>query len=319
MRQFPRSLDKLGQAPDELGQALRARAGPSTSSGQAPRRARGRPLDELGAGPSTSSGRAPRQARGGHFEGLGAQPDDRRRFSRHRARACTVRPKGPTWATRTSARTAGSSPRCAPDEQKGMVKLDARGAAAVHAGPSEDVRAVERRLGPAGVHRRPARRRRPRDGPRRHGPGVGGGGRQGSGEEASGEETGGKETRQTIEGAFHPSDRALVKKSSLPIRLRLERCSRVSRSPAWPRPQTPVRSRPPRSIASTSASRSARCCRTGASAATDRTPRSGRPSCASTRAKARFKDIGDGWAIVKPGDPGKSELIRRTTPTSKTT
>ena len=77
----------------------------------------------------------------------------------------------------------------------------------------------------------------------------------------------------------------------MPIRSRLERRSSCAAlaglaAAADTRPDHVHR----RSIASTSTSRSARCCRTGASAATGPTPRSGRRSCASTRAKARFKD-----------------------------
>ena len=50
------------------------------------------------------------------------------------------------------------------------------------------------------------------------------------------------------------------------------------------------------------------------------------PDASKRKAKLRldtrdgaFKEMEDGWAIVKPGDPGKSELIRRIFATSKTT
>ena len=43
------------------------------------------------------------------------------------------------------------------------------------------------------------------------------------------------------------------------------------------------------------------------------------PDASKRKAKLRldtregvFKDIGDGWAVVKPGDPASSELVRRT-------
>ena len=71
--------------------------------------------------------------------------------------------------------------------------------------------------------------------------------------------------------------------------------------------------------ASTSASRSGRCCPTGVSAATGRTPRSGRPSSASTRAKARSRTSSDGWSIVKPGDPRGASSSAGSTLTLKTT
>src|SRR6478609_2732282 len=42
------------------------------------------------------------------------------------------------------------------------------------------------------------------------------------------------------------------------------------------------------------------------------------PDASKRKAKLRldtregvFKDIGDGWAVVKPGDPASSELVRR--------
>ena len=50
------------------------------------------------------------------------------------------------------------------------------------------------------------------------------------------------------------------------------------------------------------------------------------PDASKRKAKLRldtregaFKDIDDGWAIVKPGDPEKSELVRRIYSDSKTT
>ena len=37
--------------------------------------------------------------------------------------------------------------------------------------------------------------------------------------------------------------------------------------------------------------------------------RRARRSCASTRREGALEQLEDGWAVVKPGDPGKSELV----------